>query len=268
MLRLTLLITLSVLEVAQAGARLPIIDHLVPWWEGFEIELRPLLDKRLLITPANCGRMIRMHQHSDQGAIGESVVSVYCTEAGCHVALTRAAKSLSHLWADHREERDQVAVIRSVPVSRKDAAIPKSTAYAYRECLRAALRAARKPQAEDGYERIVLDNDRVEFWLVERGSAPLKAERPDDAGRNVERLISIGDELGRYCEMPKLRRPEAAKHIEQEALRLRNIFATKHASNQAMQRTAGRSAFQLSVTSTLHLQRHTLSPAVADLESR
>ena len=227
MLRLALMIAVSLLGAAQAGARLPLIDHLVPSWEGFEIELRPLLEKKLLITPANCGRMIRMHEHSDQGAIGESVVSVYCTEAGCHVALTRAAKNLSHLWADHREERNQAALIRSVPVSRKDAAIPESTARAFRECLRAAIRAARKPREES----IVMDNDRVEFWLIERGSAPLKAERPDGAGKNVERLISIGDELGRYCEMPALRRPEAAKHIEQGALRLRNVFATKHASN-------------------------------------
>lgn len=39
-------------------------------------------------------------------------------------------------------------------------------------------------------------------------------------------------------------------------------------SNQAMQRTAGRSAFSLSMTSTFNLQRHSPSPAVADLGSR
>jgi hypothetical protein len=44
--------------------------------------------------------------------------------------------------------------------------------------------------------------------------------------------------------------------------------ATPKASNQAMQRTAGRSAFLLEMTSTFNLQQHTLSPAVADLVSR
>jgi hypothetical protein len=39
-------------------------------------------------------------------------------------------------------------------------------------------------------------------------------------------------------------------------------------SNQAMQRTAGRSAFSLSMTSTFNLQRSALSPAVTDLVSR
>jgi hypothetical protein len=38
--------------------------------------------------------------------------------------------------------------------------------------------------------------------------------------------------------------------------------------NQAMQRTAGRSAFSLSMTSTFNQQRRASSPAVADLVSR
>jgi hypothetical protein len=40
------------------------------------------------------------------------------------------------------------------------------------------------------------------------------------------------------------------------------------ASNQAMQRTAGRSAFTLSLTSTFNRKRRAPSPAVADLVSR
>jgi hypothetical protein len=175
-----------------------------------------------------------MHQMTDQGGIGESVVSVHCTESDCHVTLTRAAQSLDMLWADHRGERDQVALLRSVAVTRKDSEIPRSTAYAYRECLRAALRATRKPQ-DDG--RVLLDNDRIEFWLVEPGSTPLKAERPDEPGKTVERLIGLGDELARYCEMAAARRPLAAKHIEEEAVRLRQMFARRNASNHTMQRT-------------------------------
>jgi hypothetical protein len=38
--------------------------------------------------------------------------------------------------------------------------------------------------------------------------------------------------------------------------------------NWAMQRTAGRSAFQLSMITTSYSQRCALSPAVADLVSR
>ncbi len=38
--------------------------------------------------------------------------------------------------------------------------------------------------------------------------------------------------------------------------------------NQAIQRTAGRAAFPLSMTSTFNLQRRALSPAVAGLMSR
>lgn len=42
----------------------------------------------------------------------------------------------------------------------------------------------------------------------------------------------------------------------------------KSSSNQAIQRTAGRSAFELTMTSTFNIQRCAASPAVADLESR
>ena len=38
--------------------------------------------------------------------------------------------------------------------------------------------------------------------------------------------------------------------------------------NQAIERTAGRAAFPLSMTSTFNLQRSALSPAVAGLVSR
>src|SRR4051812_49130188 len=102
MLRFTLLVAFSVLGVAQAGAG-ALVHHLIPWdgKYGFETDLRPLIDKKLILTPADCGRMIRMHQ-SD---IGESAVSVYCTKAGCRVSLTRATRSLGWLWADHRDER-------------------------------------------------------------------------------------------------------------------------------------------------------------------
>src|SRR6476646_2401459 len=120
MLRLSLFVAFSCLLAAEAGARPPVIDHLVPWVYGFDRDLRPLVEKKLLITPANCGRMIRMFQMTDQGGIGESVVSVYCTASDCHVTLTRAARSLDMLWADHRGERNQVALVRSVPVTRKD----------------------------------------------------------------------------------------------------------------------------------------------------
>lgn len=171
-----------------------------------------------------------MYQYSDQdpvGPIGESAVSVYCTGLGCQVTLTRAASSLAEPW-DNQRGRPDLARANSVRVSRKDAAIPQSTAHAFRECLRAAVRATRKPP-DDG--SIVNDNDRVEFWLIEPGTAPLKAERPDIPGKNTERLIDIGDELGHYCEWPESRRPEVARHIEQEAFRLRGVFARRNASN-------------------------------------
>ena len=242
MLRIALVSALMFALSAHAAE--PRVDHLIPWTYGFDRDLRPLVEKKLFITPANCGRMIRMHQMTDQGGVGESVVSVYCTPSDCHVTLTRSARSLDMLWADRRGERNEAGLIHAVPVMRKDAELPRSAAQAFRECWRTALLAVRKRPDE---ERVVLDNDRVEFWLVEPHAAPLKAERPDYPGKRVESLISLGDRLARYCEMSASGRATAAQEIEREAIRLQSAFARKNASNQAMERTADRS--------TLHFLR-------------
>jgi hypothetical protein len=49
---------------------------------------------------------------------------------------------------------------------------------------------------------------------------------------------------------------------------IKAVSSHAKSSNQAMQRTAGRSAFPLTVTSTSYQQPRALSPAVADLVSR
>ncbi len=49
---------------------------------------------------------------------------------------------------------------------------------------------------------------------------------------------------------------------------LENLSTEPDRPNQAIQRTAGRSAFPLSMTSTFNRQRCAPSPAVADLLSR
>ncbi len=53
-----------------------------------------------------------------------------------------------------------------------------------------------------------------------------------------------------------------------DVLMLRSAAPPPKASNQAMQRTAGRSAFPLAMTSTFNPQPRAPSPAVADLGSR
>ena len=56
--------------------------------------------------------------------------------------------------------------------------------------------------------------------------------------------------------------------VESSLLRVSSHCMPRVPSNQAMQRTAGRSAFPSAMTSTLNPQPHAPSPAVADLGSR
>lgn len=230
MLRVAHIIAVAIVGISAQASAGPTLDHLVPFSPMYEPTLRPLADKKLLITPANCGRMIRMFQGPD---IGESAVSVYCAEGHCHVTLTRGARNLDYLWADTAGQRDHLQRVAAVSVSRSDAEIPETTAHAVRECWRAALRATRPPTE---YTRPALHNDRIEFWLVESGRAPLKGERSDDPGKNILKLIRLGDQLVHYCGLPLSQRAEAARQIEQEAIRLTGVLAHTNASNQAMER--------------------------------
>ena len=83
-------------------------EHLLPFTNSFDPDLRPIFDKKLLLTPANYGRMIRMHNGPD---VGDSVVSVYCNEGSgtralCFVSLTKSDANLDLVMADHRADRD------------------------------------------------------------------------------------------------------------------------------------------------------------------
>jgi hypothetical protein len=238
MLRVALLVALSVSFASAHASRRPVVDHLVPFTPMFDEDLRPLVDKKLLITPANCGRMIRMHQGV---SVGESAVSVYCRDGQCYVTTTRAAENIDFVWSERRGESDQLQRVRAVPVTRKDAEISERLAHAFRDCLRAALRATR-PDTSDA---VIIHMDRVEFWLVAPGSTPLKAERSNRPGRHVLQLISLGDDLARYCELPAAQRQKAAQHIEKKATRLQRYFG-RIASNQAMQLTASKPAIYVS----------------------
>src|SRR2546423_12890503 len=64
------------------------LDKLLSFTHAFNEKLRPTIEKKLLLTPASHGRMIRLHGPPE---VGESAVSVNCSRLdACYVTLTRA----------------------------------------------------------------------------------------------------------------------------------------------------------------------------------
>jgi hypothetical protein len=214
------LLLLQVLMANVALVSAKPIDHLLSFTYAFDKDLRPLLDKKLLVTPADCGRMIRMHGGPE---VGELAVSVYCNdtalpEAQCHVTLTRAQSNMDYTFAEHRRDNDPLRFVRAIRVTRKDAAIPRVAATTFRDCLRLMIPEPGDPNRL--HPLTISDNDRVEFWLVEAGGRSRRGERPEQPGKKVTTLIGIGDLLVTYCEVGGSERAPLLEQIDSKAHRL------------------------------------------------
>jgi hypothetical protein len=202
-------------------------DRLLSFTYAFNRELRPTLEKKLLLTPANNGRMIKIPSLPE---IGESAVSVDCStvdgkNATCRVTLTRAQLSMENTMVEYWGKADAIQKVEEIAVVRKDAEISKAAANAFRDCLRVMI-----PEPGDPLElhpATMTDNDRIEFWLEEPNVAPRKGERAEKPGRRSKILIRIGDLLTHYCEAPESERLQIAKQIEAEAARILGNRNTK-----------------------------------------
>lgn len=194
------------------------LDQLLSFTYAFDRKVRPTIEAKLLQTPANYGRMLTL-----QAGVGESAVSVDCPtvdakNAVCRVILTRAQSNMENTMVEYWGKADAIRKVEEIAVVRKDAEIPKTTATAFRDCLRVMI-----PEPGDPLELhalTIVDNDRIEFWLEEPNAAPRKGERAEKPGRRTKMLIRIGDLLARYCEAPESERSGIAKQIEAEAARI------------------------------------------------
>jgi hypothetical protein len=189
-------------------------DRLLSFTYAFNRQVRPIIEAKLLQTPASHGRMIRLQGHP------ESAVSVNCSDrdesnAMCRVTLIRAQSNMENTLMENWGQTDAIRKVEEIAVVRTDAGIPKTTATAFRDCLRIMI-----PEPGDPLELhslTITDNDRIEFWLEEPNTPVRKGERAEKPGKRSEALIRIGDLLARYCEVSLAKRPGITKAIEMEA---------------------------------------------------
>jgi len=194
------------------------LDQLLSFTYAFDRKVRPTIEAKLLQTPANCGRMLTL-----QAGVGESAVSVDCPtvdakSAVCGIILTRAQSNMENTMVEYWGKADAIRKVEEIAVVRIDAEIPKTTATAFRDCLRVMI-----PEPGDPLELhslTITDNDRIEFWLEEANMPVRKGERAEYPGKRTKALINIGDRLARYVEAAPSERAAIAKQIEKEASRI------------------------------------------------
>jgi hypothetical protein len=194
------------------------LDQLLSFTYAFDKKVRPTIETKLLQTPANYGRMLTL-----QAGVGESAVSVDCPtvdpkNAVCRVILTRAQSNMENTMVEYWGKADAIRKVEEIAVVRTDAEIPKTTATAFRDCLRVMI-----PEPGDPLELhslTITDNDRIEFWLEEPNMPIRKGERAEYPGKRTKTLIRIGDLLTRYVEAAPSERAAVAKQIENEAIRI------------------------------------------------
>lgn len=180
--------------------------------------LRSIIEEKLLVTPANYGRMIHMYTGRDGS---ESAVSVYCDESApvestCHVTATRAIGSFEYVLTEFEGSDDLLSHLRNIDVRRNDAEIPRSIAIAFRSCL------IRMMPVDGDSPQIptISDDDRVEFWLIEPGANPRSGERGERPNRRIRALVHVGKLLSSYCEAPTHKRGSITKRIKSELDRI------------------------------------------------
>jgi hypothetical protein len=114
-----------------------------------------------------------------------------------------------------------------------------------------------------------LDSSELYFFLGFLPSEHLAAHT-SNLGPKSEQLVYVANDLSAFVYPAKVNEAKMYQWLRQSEKKvgIKSWVVLRGTSNHAIQRTAGRSAFQLSMTSTFNPQPRTLSPAVADLRSR
>jgi len=123
---------------------------------------------------------------------------------------------MENVMMEYWGKADAIRKVEKIAVVRSEAEIPKTTATAFRDCLRVMI-----PEPGDPlklHPLTITDNDRIEFWLEEPNMPIRKGERAEYPGKRTEVLIGMGELLARYCHSSQ--RPSVAKQIEREAARI------------------------------------------------
>jgi hypothetical protein len=219
--RIILLLACTVGAVVVAAARSePAVndrpDRLSPLTSIYE--LRSIIDEKLLLTPANCGRMITFPGTETDGefAVSANCADIDAPQSPCSITITKASRSFGAVISEKGYTDDALRSAKSLAVSRCDAMLPHSIALLFQSSLLALM----PKEGDTPQPRTISDNDRIEFWLTSSDGAARGAERGERYGKKVSSLIHMGELLSNYCTMPQSKRQEALKRIQDEGAKI------------------------------------------------
>lgn len=189
-------------------------DHLVPRKPEIDGALRPILEKKLFLTAADCALLLIRPAGRAEAAV--AVYSEKHKDAAPTFAttLTEANKSIDVTMAT---EPGRVEELAKITVKRWDAPLPTSTALAIKSAWRAMLDRTKEPEA---YARPALHREEFEFSTLVPGAKSLYGTLPNKGGKNVAAFVKLSRLLVRYCKAPSGKRSSIANQIERDAKRL------------------------------------------------
>lgn len=221
LLRVTqLLVAALSAGVAVAGINQSRGNYLWPVDVNVDSSYRKLLQTRLYLTPADCGRMIVMAAFG-----GDNAVSVYTEHRDGPGGRTRYM--VTYTIVESKPQRSEEIGRVEPEIKRADVEISEGAATAVRRVWRVMLERPIPQLPEESPSGVVVDGDIVEFSLSLPGAPLLLGALLDDHGPNTEALWQLGLSLIRYSQAAPPEREGIAQKIERDANRLASTIESE-----------------------------------------
>jgi hypothetical protein len=192
-------------------------DRLVPRWPDTGLpDYHTVLDRKLSLTPADCGRLLVLPSPASQG---EEAVSIWSNGSRHRITYTKASRNI---WYAEMSPKDP-DYHGPVRIFRADADIPASTALAIRRAWTEMLRRT----ASTGYhtERVPIHPTEYEFSLRDGAQTRIGTVIDALSGKRTSELIGVAHLLIDYCRSDDIKRGHIAREIEHKATRLASRFS-------------------------------------------
>jgi hypothetical protein len=168
-------------------------------------DYRALYEKELFVTPGRLARFVQL-----PGPVNQPEISVALDQiphgSGYTLTATKPTKILANLVP---REKNVHRPAQLVPISRKDAPIPRSIALDIHKLWLTMLQHQAQP-------RFVIGEGTTEIFSAEGpGGKQLRAALPPGAGKTTTELAKIGFMLFDYCYDPVSDRAKTARKIEE-----------------------------------------------------
>jgi hypothetical protein len=208
---------------AQLSAAKSSADHLVPV-ERHEEKYRAFIQKRLCLTPFDCGRFLEMPSFQKS----EFSVSLYSSGGGTHTlyraTYVEAADNLRG-WSDAGRLPNRA---KKVKVRRNDADIHAAAGALIKEVWTQMLSGCQAPRqreyaSSNGVEGVIYGDATIgEFAVRSPNGTTLRGETElvPDLGKNTTMFIEIAEGLADYCKTPSSKRPAMLAKLDGKAKKL------------------------------------------------